>query len=76
METDPGLCGRCRFARVQVSARGGEFLRCGRADRDSRFRRYPPLPVRACSGFVEGLERDHPGGLPQPSGGAPEGPDS
>jgi hypothetical protein len=46
-----GLCAGCRFARVQRGAKGGAFWRCLRADFDARFRRYPPLPVRECTGF-------------------------
>lgn len=48
---DPGLCARCRHARVKRSARGSRFWRCARADGDPRYRRYPPLPVTACPGF-------------------------
>jgi hypothetical protein len=47
---DPGLCGTCRHRREQRNARGSSFLRCALADRDPRFRRYPPLPVVTCSG--------------------------
>jgi hemoglobin len=50
-ESEPGLCGRCRWARTIVSARGSRFLRCGRADDDPAFARYPALPVRSCAGF-------------------------
>jgi hypothetical protein len=49
-----GLCASCRFAARQSSARGGSFWRCRRADADPAFRRYPPLPVRSCSGFESG----------------------
>jgi len=28
-------------------------VRCGLADTDPRFLRYPPLPVRTCDGYVE-----------------------
>jgi hypothetical protein len=59
---DPGLCGACRHARVQRSARGGTFWRCGRADSDERYLRYPRLPVRACIG--------HEAGPPAASGSA------
>jgi hypothetical protein len=27
-------------------------VRCGLADTDPRFPRYPPLPVRNCDGYV------------------------
>jgi hypothetical protein len=48
-----GLCARCRFAALQTSARGSGFLRCSRSDDDSRFPRYPPLPVTSCPGFED-----------------------
>ena len=49
-----GLCGRCRNARVQDSAKGSRsrFWRCTLADEDERYLRYPPLPVQECEGFV------------------------
>lgn len=50
-EPPAGLCGRCLHVRRQGNARGSVFLRCGRADEDPRFPRYPPLPVRECAGF-------------------------
>jgi hypothetical protein len=46
-----GLCSACRHARPQAGARGARFWRCERASADAAFRRYPPLPVRACGGF-------------------------
>jgi hypothetical protein len=46
-----GLCARCHHARVQTTARGSTFWRCGRAESDPRFVRYPTLPVRVCPGF-------------------------
>jgi hypothetical protein len=49
-----GLCAECAHARVQQSARGSTFWRCGRADDDARFRKYPPLPVRECAGHEPG----------------------
>jgi hypothetical protein len=50
LATPPGLCRACRHARLLASARS-VFLRCGLADEDPRFPRYPPLPVRACEGY-------------------------
>jgi hypothetical protein len=32
--------------------RGSHFYRCRLADIDPAFRRYPPLPVLSCPGFV------------------------
>jgi len=49
-----GLCAACAHARVQHGKRGSTFWRCARADSDPRFRRYPPLPVRTCSGHEPG----------------------
>jgi hypothetical protein len=54
-QLDPrvGLCSACSFARVQRSAKGSTFWRCSRAQTDSRYLAYPPLPVRSCPGFEE-----------------------
>ena len=49
--TNVGLCADCRFSNVQRSERGSEFWRCRRADTDERFPRYPPLPIRECTGY-------------------------
>lgn len=49
--TPAGLCARCRHLRTQGTTRGAVFFRCGRADEDDRFLRYPPIPVVACEGF-------------------------
>jgi hypothetical protein len=46
----PGLCATCEHLRLAASARS-VFVRCGLADSDPRFPRYPPLPVVACSGY-------------------------
>jgi len=35
------------------SARGSGFWLCGLHDRDPRFAKYPPLPVRACAGYAQ-----------------------
>ena len=45
-----GLCRACRHAEVLRSKRSA-FLRCGRAAGDTRFPRYPGLPVLQCAGF-------------------------
>lgn len=47
-----GLCEACRHARRVASARSA-FLRCGLADREPAFPRYPRLPVLACAGFAQ-----------------------
>lgn len=45
-----GLCETCEHLQVLASARS-VFVRCGRADFDPRFPRYPGLPVTACPGY-------------------------
>ena len=49
---DPGLCGRCAHVQPVTSSRGSTFYLCRLSFADSRFARYPPLPVLACSGFA------------------------
>jgi hypothetical protein len=46
-----GLCLTCRWMHRLTTRRGSSFFRCGRADSDASFPRYPPLPVRACAGY-------------------------
>lgn len=46
-----GLCADCQHADSIKSDRGSVFLRCGLARTDSRFPKYPRLPVLACSGY-------------------------
>ncbi len=48
---EPGLCGRCRHARVVQTRTGSRFVLCELSRTDTRFPRYPPLPVLACAGF-------------------------
>ena len=51
LTTDPGLCRTCEHLRLLSSARS-VFVRCGLADTDPAFPRYPPLPVIACPGYT------------------------
>jgi len=50
---DVGLCSTCRWARIVTNRRGSTFFRCGRAESDARFPRYPPLPVLRCVGYEQ-----------------------
>ncbi len=50
LSAPPGLCADCRHLWLATSARSA-FVRCGLAEEDPRFSRYPPLPVRMCAGF-------------------------
>jgi hypothetical protein len=63
-DSDPdavGLCVSCRWMWRVTSRRGSTFFRCGRADSDPRFPRYPALPVRACDGYEQRSVGDGPG---------------
>ena len=51
-EARVGLCLHCHEARQLVNPRGNAFYQCRRGQNDPRFRDYPGLPVRECSGFV------------------------
>jgi hypothetical protein len=55
---DPGLCGDCEHVQRVTSARGSMFYLCRLAFTDSRFVRYPALPVLACGGFTPVPGRD------------------
>jgi hypothetical protein len=48
----PGLCATCLHRRL-LRSRRSVFLRCGLAETDERFLRYPPLPVMRCGGYRE-----------------------
>ena len=47
-----GLCADCRWSRLVETKRGSAFLLCSLSKTDPRFPKYPPLPVRNCSGHV------------------------
>ncbi len=51
-----GLCASCAHLQVLRSKRS-TFVRCGLADADPRFERYPPLPVQWCRGYREAEEQ-------------------
>jgi hypothetical protein len=46
----PGLCRTCVHLRLAASARS-VFVRCGLAETDPAFPRYPSLPVARCAGY-------------------------
>ena len=46
-----GLCATCRHVRVVRSSKGSRFVRCGLAETDRRFAKYPRLPVVECAGY-------------------------
>lgn len=53
LSTSPGLCAACAHLRLAAS-KTSVFVRCGLADTDPSFPRYPPLPVVACPGWRPG----------------------
>ncbi|NUN68706.1 MAG: hypothetical protein HUU02_03240 [Bacteroidetes bacterium] len=46
-----GLCASCRHRETVRSARGSEFILCGRSATDRTFPKYPRLPVPECRGY-------------------------
>ena len=48
---DLGLCQSCQYARRIESDRGSTFLMCKLSFEDSRFAKYPRLPVLVCTGY-------------------------
>jgi hypothetical protein len=54
LSAPPGLCATCTHLRLVASPRS-VFVRCGLADSDPRFPRYPALPVLACAGYERAL---------------------
>jgi hypothetical protein len=55
---NPGLCGNCQHSRRIESDRGSIFFMCKLSFEDSRFVKYPRLPVLACSGYQPGAAED------------------
>jgi len=47
-----GLCADCLYARRIESVRGSVFYLCERSNSDSRFPKYPRLPVLRCPGHT------------------------
>ncbi len=46
-----GLCASCRHVRRVATPRGSVFYLCRRSETDSRFVKYPPLPIWTCVGY-------------------------
>jgi hypothetical protein len=51
IRSNPGLCSNCQHSRQIESDRGSIFFMCELSFEDSRFAKYPRLPVLACSGY-------------------------
>jgi hypothetical protein len=50
-EPNAGLCATCVHARRVESSQGSVFYLCELSFTDSRFTKYPRLPVISCDGF-------------------------
>ncbi len=48
-----GLCGDCLHARQVTSDKGSTFLQCQLSFTDSRFEKYPRLPILVCTGYAK-----------------------
>jgi hypothetical protein len=50
-QPNPGLCQNCQHIRRMESDRGSVFIMCKLSFEDSRFAKYPRLPVLSCGGY-------------------------
>ena len=55
-----GLCSDCGHARIIRSDRGSIFYLCRLSATDSRFAKYPRLPVLSCPGYQRKPADDQP----------------
>jgi hypothetical protein len=53
MPVSAGLCATCVNVKVMRSDRQSMFYLCQLSFTDSRFPKYPSLPVLTCDGYVE-----------------------
>jgi len=63
-QNSAGLCATCIHARRIESARGSVFVLCARSRDDTRFTKYPPLPVLRCIGWQPGAAEGSPHDAP------------
>ena len=47
------LCQTCQHVRVIVTPKQSRFLMCLLTQTDSRWPKYPPQPVRNCTGYQQ-----------------------
>lgn len=47
-----GVCRACAHSKWLRTKGGGELLYCRLSETDSRFLKYPPLPVFSCKGWA------------------------
>jgi hypothetical protein len=53
-----GLCATCQNVRRITSDRGSRFYLCELSKTDSRFPKYPRLPVLSCAGYEPREEKE------------------
>jgi hypothetical protein len=53
MPSRTGLCADCLNVKIMRSDRGSVFYLCLLSFTDSRFVKYPVLPVLSCDGYVQ-----------------------
>jgi hypothetical protein len=46
-----GLCATCAHVRIVTNDRGSRFYLCELSLTDSRYSRYPVIPIVACEGY-------------------------
>ena len=52
-----GLCATCAHVQVVRSSKASTFYLCRLSEVDTRFPRYPALPVRRCPGYTIGTPK-------------------
>ena len=60
MTSSDSLCESCRHLREVISGKGSRFLLCLLSQADPSFPKYPPQPVRQCSGHERRPEDPDP----------------
>jgi len=58
-----GLCGDCVHAHRITTDKHSMFLQCRLSFTDSRFEKYPRLPVLQCSGYEKKSQKHEAVGL-------------
>jgi hypothetical protein len=56
-----GLCATCQHGRTVTSRKGSAFLFCRRSEQDTRYPKYPALPMVRCPGYEETRRGESPG---------------
>ena len=66
MPVSAGLCADCINVKVMRSDRDSVFYLCQLSFTDSRFPKYPALPVLSCDGYTQKSPLDSAGGASTP----------